>query len=99
MWAVDVHGRIGPLSFFNVFGRNPLLAYITSEVLVVVLFTIRLTGPDAQGQSGYTWLYLHTAVPVAGDTAVGSFVFAAGYTLFNWLFAWACYKRGIIIKV
>jgi predicted acyltransferase len=99
LWAVDVHGKAGPLSFFNVFGRNPLLAYITSEVLAVVLFTIRVTGSDGQPQSGYAWFYQRTAVPLAGDTAVGSFLFAVGYVLLNWLIAWACYKRGVIIKV
>lgn len=99
LWAVDVHRRARFLSFFNVFGRNPLLAYITSEVLVVVLFTISLAGPDGQRQNGYAWLYQHTAMPLAGDNAVGSFLFAVGYTLVNWLFAWACYKRGVILKV
>jgi predicted acyltransferase len=99
MWAVDVHGKVGPLSFFNVFGMNPLLAYITSEVLVVVLFLARVTGLDGQPQSGYAWLYQHTAMPLAGDTAAGSFLFAVGYTLLNWLIAWACYRRGVIIKV
>jgi predicted acyltransferase len=99
LWAVDVHGRNGVLSFFNVFGRNPLLAYITSEVGAVTLSTIRLTGPDGNPQSAYAWLYQHTAMPVAGDNAAGSFLFAAGYTLVIWLFAWACHKRGIIIKV
>lgn len=99
MWAVDVHGKMGPLAFFNVFGRNPLLAYITSEVGAVILFTIIVSGATGKPESLYSWLYLHTGVPIAGDTAVGSFVFALGYMLFNWLFAWACYKRGIIIKV
>lgn len=99
LWAVDVHGRARPFSFFNVFGRNPLLAYITSEVLAVTLFTIRVAGPDGHPQSAFAWLYQHTTMPLVGDNAVGSFLFAVGFTLFNWLFAWACYKRGIIIKV
>lgn len=99
MWAVDVHGRMGPLAFFNVFGRNPLLAYITSEVGAVTLFTIVVAGTGGQPQSLFAWLYQHTAMPLAGDNAVGSFAFAVGYTLVNWLFAWVCYRRGIILKV
>ena len=31
VWAADVHGRTRVLSFFNIFGRNPLLAYLSSE--------------------------------------------------------------------
>jgi predicted acyltransferase len=99
LWAVDVHGKAGPLAFFNVFGRNPLLAYITSEVGAVILWEVHATGPDGQALAGFDWLYQHTAVVFAGDTAVGSFLFAVGFMLVNWLFAWACYRRGVIIKV
>jgi predicted acyltransferase len=99
MWAVDVHGKAGPLTFFNVFGRNPLLAYITSEVGAVSLWMIQVTGIDGKPQSLYEWLYQHAAVPLAGDTAAGSFLFAVGFMLVNWVFAWACYRRGLIIKV
>ncbi|MGE5198939.1 MAG: acyltransferase family protein [Rhodospirillaceae bacterium] len=99
MWAVDVHGKAGPLTFFNVFGRNPLLAYITSEVGAVCMGMIRVTGADGMPQSLYAWVYRHAAVPVAGDTAAGSFLFAAGFVLVNWVVAWACYRRGVIIKV
>ena len=99
IWAVDVHGKAGVLSFFNIFGRNPLLAYISSELLAVVLFTIALAGPAGSTQSGYDWLYQHTAMTLAGDNAVGSFLFAVGFMLFNWLLTWGCYKRGIIIKI
>ncbi len=99
LWVADVHGKSGPLTFFNVFGRNPLLAYITSEVGAVTLFMVRVTGPDGRPQSLFGWLYDHTAVPFAGDTAVGSFLFAVGFMLLNWVFAWAAYKRGLIIKV
>jgi len=69
MWAVDVHGKAGPLTFFNVFGRNPLLAYITSEVGTVCLWMIHVTGPDGKPQALYEWVYQHAAVPLAGDTA------------------------------
>jgi predicted acyltransferase len=99
LWAVDIHGKVGPLAFFNVLGRNPLLAYITSEVGTVILWEIRVTGPGGQPQAAFEWLYQHTAVPLAGDTAAGSFLFAAGFMLVNWLFAWACYRRGLIFKV
>ena len=99
LWAVDVHGKARFLVFFNVFGRNPLLAYITSEVGAVTLFTIQVAGPDGQPQSAFAWLYHHTTMPLAGDNGVGSFLFAVSYMLVIWLFAWAAYRRGVIIKV
>ncbi|MBP1634244.1 MAG: hypothetical protein H6Q10_818 [Acidobacteria bacterium] len=99
LWAADVHGKARWLSFFNVLGRNPLLAYIASELLVIVLFMISLPGPDGQRVSGFEWLYRHTTMALAGDNAAGSFLFAIGYTLVIWLVSWGCYKRGIVIKV
>lgn len=99
LWAADVHGRARALSFFTIFGRNPLLAYISSELLVLILFLVTLTGPDGQQISGYAWLYRHTAMALAGDTAVGSFVFAVGFMLVNWLLAWWAYSRGLVLKV
>jgi predicted acyltransferase len=99
LWAADVHGRSGPLTFFNVFGRNPLLAYITSEVGAVTIGMITMAGLDGAPQSLAGWIYTHAAVPLAGDTAPGSFLFAVGFMLANWAIAWACYRRGVIIKV
>jgi predicted acyltransferase len=98
LWAVDVHGRMRAFSFFNVFGRNPLLAYISSELLAVILFLVKVPGPDGGTQSLFAWLYQHTGMAVAGDTAAGSFLFAVAYVLVNWAIAWGAYKRGIIIK-
>ena len=99
LWAVDVHGRAKALSFFNIFGRNPLLAYISSELLVVIFFLVKTTGPDGQPIDGYRWLYRHTAMALAGDNAVASFVFAVGFMLVNWLLAWWAYRRGLVVKV
>jgi hypothetical protein len=95
LWAVDVHGKAGPLTFFNVFGRNPLQAYITSEV-----GTSSCGRPaDGRPQAAFEWLYRHAALPIAGDTAAGSFLFAIGFMLEHWLLAWACCRRGVLIKV
>ena len=64
-----------------------------------VLFTITIPGAEGPSQNGFSWLYQHTAVPLGGDNAVGSFLSATGYMLANWVIAWACYKRGIIFKI
>jgi predicted acyltransferase len=65
----------------------------------VILWDIRVTGPGGEPQAAFEWLYQHTTVLLAGDTAAGSFLFAAGFMLVNWLFTWACYRRGVILKV
>ncbi len=99
IWLVDVKGRGGYLSFFRVFGLNPLLAYVTSELLVVILYSFKLTGPDGAGQSAYPWLYHHTTAALAGDNSWGSFLFAVAYMLVIWFIAWGFYRRGIFLKI
>lgn len=99
IWLVDLKGRVGFLAFFRVFGRNPLLAYVASELLVVILFTFKVAGPDGARQFAYPWLYRQTAAAVAGDTAAGSFLFAVGYMLMIWLIAWVFFKRRIFLKI
>jgi hypothetical protein len=61
--------------------------------LALVAMCMAVLGLAAsQGQPG-------GPVTIRVDTAVGSFLFAVGFMLANWVFAWACYRRGLIIKV
>ncbi len=99
VWLVDVHGKSRWFSFFNVFGKNPLLAYLVSELGVVILDLIRVPAADGQTQSGFEWLYAHTGAALAGDNALGSFLFSIGYVLACWIFSWLCYRRGLLLKI
>lgn len=98
-WAPGSHGHARPLSFFAVFGRNPLLAFVVSELLLVTLFTVTTVGADGTAVSGQAWLYRHTAAALAGDNAWGSLLFAVAYTLLVWLFILAFDRRHIHVKV
>lgn len=101
VWLVDVKGKGRYFNFFHVFGLNPLLAYLVSEMGVVVLQTITVPGADGAGtsQNAFSWLYAHTGAALAGDNGLGSFIFSLFYMLMCWLASWLCFRRGWIIKV
>lgn len=99
IWLVDIKGHARWFGFFNVFGKNPLLAYLVSELGVVILELIRVPAADGQSQSGFEWLYTHTGVALAGDNAVGSFLFSIAYVMACWVFSWVCFRRGLLLKI
>jgi predicted acyltransferase len=99
VWLVDVKGKGRYLSFFHVFGLNPLLAYMVSEMGVVILQTVSIAGAEGRSQTAFGWLYAHTGAALVGDNALGSFLFSLLYMGACWIVSWICYRRGLIIKV
>ncbi len=96
LWIVDVRGWRRGVAFFEIFGRNPLLAYVVSEMGEVILGDWVKGGG---GLSGHEWLYQRLCVPVGGDTGLGSFLFSVGFCLAVWVFSWAASRKGWILKV
>lgn len=79
---------------FQVFGRNPLVSYILSCVIVRLLLYVFKT-PD---KSGYAWLYDNIFQVYLGDYP-GSFAFALTIAGIVWVIAWLLWRKGIVIKV
>ena len=81
-------------NFFLVFGRNPLLIYLLSELLVVPLFMIR-TAPGENIYSKINTVFFQAVAP----GAIGSLLFAVCYMLLCWGVGWWLNKRKIYIRV
>ena len=81
-------------NFFLVFGKNPLFIYILSEVLVTILFMIRVS----PRQNVFGWIN-STVFQVVAPGSLGSFLFAIAYMLLCWSVGWWLNKRKIYIKV
>lgn len=79
--------------FFLVFGRNPLFIYFTSEVLLILMFMIKVGDTSLWG-----WLYIHFFHAFAGPF-LASFLMALTWMLANWLMGYVLDKRKIYIKV
>ena len=91
---IDINQKRGWTMPFQVFGRNPLISYVLSGVIVRLLIYVFKT----EETNGYTWLFTKVFQPIFGDM-VGSLAFAITMTTFIWLIAYALYRRNIVIKV
>jgi len=80
--------------FFIVFGKNPLFIYLLSELLVTVLFMIRVNG----NQSFFSWIN-KVFFQVIAPGSFGSLLFALSYMLFCWCIGWWLNRRKIYIRV
>ncbi len=79
--------------FFEVFGKNTIFIYLLSELLVITLDIIHVSG----GASLFSWIYEH-GFHWAGDY-IGSFLFAIVYMLVCWAVGYVLDKRKIYIRV
>jgi predicted acyltransferase len=76
--------------FFASYGRNPLLIYLFSELLVI---TLRLVPGDP-----YAWVGINVFQVIAPG-AVGSLLCAVAYALVCWLLGWWLDRRRLIVKL
>lgn len=93
IYVVDRKKIESAFYIFKVFGRNPLVSYILSMVVVKVLYNIQV-----QGNNLYSYLYQSLFQSSFGDK-LGSLIFALVFTMLIWLFALSLYKSNKIIKV
>jgi predicted acyltransferase len=79
--------------FFQVFGRNPLVIYLFSELLVTTVRQFEVTpGVDVYQSIG-------SLFQVAAPGALGSLLCAIAYTLICWLLGYALDRRSIVVKL
>ncbi len=79
--------------FFEIFGKNPLIIYLFSELLIVLLWMIPIESVDS-----WTWIGTTLFQPVMPG-ALGALACALAYTFVCWLVAWGMDTRKIVIKV
>lgn len=90
---IEIKNWKGWTYFFEVFGRNPLILYVLSGLVVTILSLIPVGDTTLKGfiyQNFYTsWL----------SPKMASFLFAFSYMLVIWVIGLAMDKRKIYIKV
>jgi predicted acyltransferase len=96
IFVIETNDRVskGWTQFFIIFGKNPLFIYLLSELLVTVLFMIRM----GNNQSFFTWIN-KVFFQVIAPGSVGSLLFALTYMLFCWSVGWILNKRKIYVRV
>jgi predicted acyltransferase len=80
--------------FFQVFGRNPLVLYLFSELFVVTLQLVHV----APGVGLYDWIGASVFQALAPGP-LGSLLCAIAYMLVCWLLGYALDRRGVVIRL
>lgn len=94
IYAVEIKNWKRGVTFFDIFGKNPLLIYLLSELLIVVLFMI----PMGSDSDLVDWANLHIFQALTPG-AFGCLTFSLVYMLICWSFGRFLYKRNIIVKI
>lgn len=84
----------GFVSFFDVFGKNPLFIYLFSELFFVTLCLI----PVGNGLSAFGWGSERIFQNIAPG-AFGSLLTAIAYLLICWLLGYVLHKKHLYIKI
>jgi predicted acyltransferase len=97
IWIIDVKGKSRWSRFFHVFGVNPLILYVFSIVLVILLANIKFT---FQGEliSIHRFIYAKLISPWT-SAKFGSLLFAVLMVLICHLAGYLLYRRKIFIKI
>jgi predicted acyltransferase len=90
---VEIWGQTRGTWFFEIFGKNPLVIYLFSELFVTTLQLIKING-----QGAYDWVGIHL-FQVVLPGAIGSLVCAVAYMLVCWLLGYAMDRKNLIIKL
>ncbi|MCU4166061.1 acyltransferase family protein [Carboxylicivirga caseinilyticus] len=94
IWLIELKNIKYGVSFFDVFGKNPLFIYLFSELFYV---TLRLI-PVSEGLDAFEWV----SEKVFQNIFLGSFgslLTAIAYLLVCWLLGWILHRKRIYIKI
>jgi len=93
VYAIDIRSKPIPFSFFEVFGKNPLVIYLLSQYLITILYFIRIgEGQSLLGfiyEKGFCWLPEYRS----------SLAFALAFTMLCWGVGWWMDRKRIYVKV
>ena len=93
IYLIEIRKTNTELKFFKIFGRNPLVIYLLSELSATLLSFFK----TSDGSSFYDYIYIHF-FSFAGEKT-GSFLFAIWYMLMCWCVAYLMDRRKIYIKL
>ena len=94
IYRVDIHRQHQFSRFFEIFGKNPLVIYLFSEILLISLNLVQ--GP-AGYKTAFDWLYQLGFTRF--DPYWGSLFFAISFMLLCWLLGYVLDKFKIYIRI
>ncbi len=93
IWFIEIRNWKGWTYFFEVFGRNPLILYVASGIVISILSMIPV------GESSLRGVIYSSLFSSWLDPKLASFLFAISYMLLIWAIGLWMDRRKIYIKV
>jgi predicted acyltransferase len=98
MWLIDVRGWRPGVRFFQVYGTNPLVAFVGSGIMARLTVSIlKVEGPN--GPISVSALLYNTAFAPWLPPRVASLAYALAFVSVWYVILLALWKRGIVLKV
>jgi predicted acyltransferase len=98
VYLIDVRKWQNGAGFFTSIGTNPLFAYVLSEGLIAILYSIEWKIGTGETINAQEWIYQTIFRPIDA-TEFGSFLFALFYMLFCWAVCRYLFAKKIVIKL
>jgi len=99
LWIIDVNKMRNWAKPFIHFGTNPLFIFVFSGIYGrILIYLVKFTNSNGEIETGYSYLYTHVFVPIAGNMN-GSLLFAISHIIFFWLLTYILYRNKIFIKI
>lgn len=97
---IDLRGWKGWTKPFQVFGLNPLFAYVLSMVLAKLAGRVfRWETADGDTTNLHAFLYSEVFQPIFRDPYLASFAFGISFVVLCWAATYLLYRRNIVIKL
>ncbi len=99
-YVVDVKGHQQWGKFFTVFGTNAILAYMVSELLIIIISNfIHVTDASGKVLNGHEVTFKYFFASWAGATDFASLLFALSFMLVCWGITGLFYRKDLFLKV
>ena len=92
MYYIDFLNKRTGVSFFEVFGKNPLFIYLVSELSISIFNMININGTPLP-----QWSYVN--IFSLSGAYVGAFLYAIFYMLYCWLVGYILDRNKIYVRV
>ncbi len=93
LFVIGIAKLRGGIKFFTIFGRNPLVLYVISYLIIKLLYYLQVDRGNARD-----WIYKSTFLPLA-DPANASLLFSLTIMMIVWIAGYIMDKNKLYVKV
>lgn len=98
LWVIDLRGLRKWTTLFQIFGKNAILGFVLSGLIVKILLKVKWVDAAGAKWSGYSWVFKKGFAPIFGNMN-GSLLFGVTTVGIVGLILWAFWRKGVFLKV